>query len=112
MWFGREEVKDPGRVFVVSAADRDFEARLAARVAACNRGTAARGHEVGLGPAVDEIVDAVLDAADLDILEEWGDRRSEGLELLRELMVDMLRRYRARLRRFEELWGGKEASHG
>ena len=125
MWFGRDEVTDPGRVFVVIAADRVFEARMAARVAAAYRApwgaggekssrgtTASCGNELSLGDAVNEIIDSVLDAADLDILEEWGDRRSDGLRLLRELMVDMLRRYRARLRRFEELWSGKEENHG
>lgn len=61
----------------------------------------------GLRGAIDEIVGSVLDAADLDILEEFGERRggprSLGLELLEELLLDMLRRYLARQRREREL---------
>jgi hypothetical protein len=56
----------------------------------------------GLHGAVDEIVESVLDAADLDILEALGEERGErelGPELLRALMLDVLGRYWTRRRR-------------
>ena len=66
----------------------------------------------GMSRDVDEIVDSVLDAADLDILEEMGDRRTDGPLLLRELMIDILRRYRTRRRRQEAIRARKEVDHG
>ncbi len=68
---------------------------------------------------VDEIVECVLDAADVEILEDIGAgptgaagpdgevarAEAEGALLLRRLMVDILRRYRARQRRLSALGG-------
>ncbi len=63
---------------------------------------AARDGRRGLHGAVDEIVESVLDAADEEILADLGDQHGEralGGELLRQMMLDVLGRYYARLRR-------------
>ncbi len=65
--------------------------------------TPAVAGEVDLVAAVNEIVDAVLDAADHEILEDIGVAvagvAAHGLELLQALTLDVLRRYRERQRR-------------
>ncbi len=63
--------------------------------------------EPRLEDAVDEIVDSVLDAADVEILADLGDGPAvapgpaarQGALLLRQLMVDVLLRHRERKRR-------------
>ncbi len=61
---------------------------------------AVAGDGVELAAKVNEIVDSVLDAADHELLEEVGVAAagvaSKGIELLRALSVDVLRRYRER----------------
>ncbi len=65
----------------------------------------------GLYEAVDEIVESVLDASDLEILEALGEERGSrelGDELLREMLVDVLGRYWARQQQAAILTGDGE----
>ena len=78
----------------------------------------ARDSEAGEGRrdlhgAVDETVESVLDAADEEILADFGDERGDqalGGELLRDRMLDVLGRYYDRLGRSAAPASAKEAS--
>jgi hypothetical protein len=119
MWIDPLEEEDEAAgppTVILMTADSGEAAYLAACAAAYREhaAAAARAAEVELKEAAREIVDAVLDAADLDILEDLDETRrwpADASRLLWELLLDVLRRYRERAHRLAAASKRKEKNH-